>query len=244
MRKSVAVVLFAIVLGSVTPALGAELTGTALGCFPDPNYPGPRPPQCIESTGLSMYTETGGPNRDLFYHGSTFDQVGSGSYTLDLGTLTLVGAGIRSTINDVLHLSVNVADQHGEVGIANYIVSASGFAFYDSMRRQSVGQVSLNFGDPEPTIFNTAFGSYSMVLNVPPTPVLLTIPAGTSNGSVSYDITANLSSLHSSQLATHELIATPEPGTVPLVALSSVFLGIGLLRRTRRENQISAASVL
>ena len=150
MRKSIAVVLFAIVLGSVTPALGAELTGTALGCFPDPNYPGPRPPQCIESTGLSMYTETGGPNRDLFYHGSTFDQVGPGSYTLDLGTLTLVGAGIRSTINDVLHLSVNVADQHGEIGIANYIVSASGFAFYDSMRRQSVGQVSLNFGDPEP----------------------------------------------------------------------------------------------
>ena len=156
----------------------------------------------------------------------------------------MVGAGIRSTINDALHLSVNMADQHGEIGTADYIVSVSGFAFYDSMRRQSVGQVSLNFDNPEPTIFNTAFGSYSLVLNVPSTPLLLTIPAGASNdGNVSYDITANLTSLYSSQLTTRALIATPEPGTMPLLVISSVFLGVGLLRRTRREMEDRLMSV-
>jgi hypothetical protein len=79
------------------------------------------------------------------------------------------------------------------------------------------------------------------VLNVPSTPLLLAIPAGPSNdGSVSYDITASLTSLHSSQLATRALIATPEPGTMQLLAVSSMFLGVGMLRRTRRENRSSA----
>ena len=79
MNKIFAVVILALVLGRATPALGGELTGFALACFPDPNYPVPRPPQCVDSTGLSMYTETGGPNRDLLYYGSMFDQVGLGT---------------------------------------------------------------------------------------------------------------------------------------------------------------------
>src|SRR5689334_7075350 len=106
MNKLLAVVALALILGRTVPALAGEVTGSALACFPNPNYPLPRPPQCLASTGFWMYAETGGPNRDLLDRGAAFDEVGIGSFTLDLGTLTLVGAGIRSTINDALHLSI------------------------------------------------------------------------------------------------------------------------------------------
>jgi hypothetical protein len=235
MTKLLVTIVFTVVACQTAPMLAGEVNGAALACFPDPNYPVPRPPQCLDPGGLSMYTETGGPNRDLLYQGSTFQQMGFGSYTLSLGKLTLVGAGIRSTINDALHLSVILADQYGEIGTASYTVSVSGFAVYDSMRRQSVGQVSLTFSDPEPKILNTAFGSYSLVLNVPSTPFLLTIPSGTSNDeSVSYDITARLTSLQPSEYAAGALVSTPEPGTLSLLGVSGAFLTIGLLRRSRR----------
>src|SRR4051794_16536868 len=121
--KSSCFLLAVCALAAAVPMHAAEITGSAQACFPDPNYPVPRPPQCVGGTGLAMYTETGGPNRDLRYDGSTFDVPGSSNFSLNLGTLTLVGAGIGSTINDTLHLSVSLADQHGQIGTADYLVS-------------------------------------------------------------------------------------------------------------------------
>jgi len=234
LTKLLSVLVLALVVGEAVPALAGEVTGSALGCFPNPNYPVPRPPQCSDSSGLSMYTETGGPNRDLQYNGSTFDQFGLGTFNLDLGTLTLVGAGIGSAINDDLHLVVSLADQNGDIGTADYIVSATGFAFYDSMRRQSVGQVSLDFGNPETQIFNTAFGSYALMLNVPSTPFLLTLANRSGNdGRASYDITGTLTSIAGSEIGAQALIATPEPGTMPILTMSGLLLLIGLCKQKR-----------
>ena len=234
LTKLLSVLVLALALGEAVPALAAEVTGAALGCFPNLNYPVPRPPQCLDSTGLSMYTETGGPNRDLQYHGSTFDQVGRGSFNLDLGALTLVGAGIGSAINDNLHLSVSLADQNGEIGTANYIVSATGFASYDTMRRQSIGQVTLDFGHLEPQIFSTAFGSYSLMLNVPSTPFFLTLSNSSGNdGRASYDITGTLTSIAGSENQARALVATPEPGTMPMLTMAGLLLTVGLCKQRR-----------
>jgi hypothetical protein len=243
LTKLLIVLALALVVGEAVPALAGEVTGSALGCFPNPNYPVPRPPQCSDSNGLSMYTETGGPNRDLQYHGTTFDQVGLGTFNLHLGTLTLVGAGIGSAINDNLHLTVTLADQNGDIGTADYIVSATGFAFYDTMRRQSVGQVSLDFGDPEAQIFDTAFGSYALTLNVPSTPFLLTLASSSGNdGRASYDITGTLTSIAGSEFGTQALIATSEPGTMPILTMSGLLLITGLCKQKRRIKSIAFQS--
>ena len=235
--RPLVILMITLASGGSIPTLAGEVSGSALGCFPNPNYPVPRPPQCLDSTGLSLYTETGGPNRDLQFNGSTFDETGLETFTLDLGTLTLVGDGIRSAINDILHLSVTLADENGEIGTAEYLVSATGAAFYDTIRRQSVGEVRLDFGNLEPMIFSTVFGSYTWMLNVPSTPFLLTIPARASNdhGRVSYDIRGTLTSLDSPRLPTQSLVATPEPGTMPLLTLASLLLS-ARLRKQKRGN--------
>jgi hypothetical protein len=243
LTKLISVLVLALSLGEVVPALAEEVTGAALGCFPNPNYPVPRPPQCLDSTGLSMYTETGGPNRDLQYHGSTFDQVGFGSFNLDLGALTLVGTGIGSAINDNLHLSVSLTDQNGDIGTANYIVTATGFASYDTMCSQSVGQVTVDFGHLEPQIFNTAFGSYAFMLNVPSTPFLLTMANSSGNdGRPTYDITGTLTSIAGPRSEAGALIATPEPGTMPILAMSGLLLVVGLCKQKRGSKTIAVQS--
>ena len=237
MTRILIIVILTLASGGTVPTLAGEISGSALACFPDPNYPVPRAPQCLDSTGLSMYTETGGPARDLQFRGTTFDEVGLGTSTLDLGTLTLVGAGIRSTINDTLHLSVTLVGQSGEIGTADYLVSVSGFAFYDTMRRQSVGQLTVNFGNPEPQIFMTAFGSYSLTLDVPPTPFLLTVPGGSNaDGRVTYSITGTLKSIDSPGFAAYTMIATPEPGTMPLLTLATLLVSAGLFKRRRSRS--------
>lgn len=232
LTKLLSVVVLTLAIGEALPALPGEVTGSALGCFPTPGYLVPRAPQCSDSTELSMNTETGSPNRNLRYQGSLIDQAGIGSFNLDLGTLTLVGAGIGSAINDNLHLSVSLADQNGEIGTADYIVSATGFTSYDAMRRLAVGQVRLDFANLESQTFNTASGSYSLILNVPSTPVFLALPGSSGNGGrASYDIIGTLTSIAGSRNETQALIATPEPGTMSIVLMSGLLFAVSLWKK-------------
>ena len=228
------ILFMACALAVVSRMQASEITGNAQGCFPDPNYPVPRPPQCVGGTGSAVYTETGGPNRDLQYYGSTFE-TGSSSFTVDLGTLTLVGAGIGSTINDDLHLSINLANQRGEPDTADYVVSARGFAFYDTMRNQSAGQVQLDFGDPEPRSFDTVLGLYSLTLDVPTSPFSLTIPPAAS--SISYQISGSLTPLGRQTDEAVSLVPTPEPGTLLLLGVAGCLLAVPLKRHHHEQKR-------
>src|SRR5204863_1291322 len=124
----------------------------------------------------------------------------SKEYSVDLGTLSLVGGGIASAINDTLHLSFKVTDVNGSSSETEYTFWVNGSAFYDPVHLRAVGRVAVQLLSPPTQILDLSADRYLLTLDVPTEPFLLTIPNGSSDAS--YALKGLLS-----------LVEVPEPST-------------------------------